>query len=258
MCPSEKCVQLGVRDFSSTKTAFYRILLVDTKGGGFMYFGTTFMQLKCPADYKAPTVKKEPRGVPLPTITDRQSAIINGSAAKVRKNEVTVLLDKLTRLELENEAEELRNRYLQFFEYIPEEPSRYSVTESAGLLQSLTPWNMPIPKQEVNLVNDNRFCNRLKSAMEARDMTQTSLSKAAGISIGNISKYLAGTMQPRADKVKLLSEALNVESLWLMGEKESDNGAVGLSILYDKLDNGDQKRVYGLITALLKNEKYRV
>ena len=89
-------------------------------------------------------------------------------------------------------------------------------------------------------------------------MTQTSLSKAAGISIGNISKYLAGTMQPRADKVKLLSEALNVESLWLMGEKESDNGAVGLSILYDKLDNGDQKRVYGLITALLKNEKYRV
>ena len=62
-----------------------------------MYFGTTFMQLKCPADYKAPTVKKEPRGVPLPTITDRQSAIINGSAAKVRKNEVTVLLDKLTR-----------------------------------------------------------------------------------------------------------------------------------------------------------------
>lgn len=223
-----------------------------------MYFRTTFMRLRRPADYKPPVVAKEPRGVPLPTITDRQSAIINGSAYNVRKNEVTGLLDKLTRLELENEAEELRNRYRRFFEHIPEEPSRYSAAEAAGLLQSLTPWYMPTLKQEVKSVDNNKFCDRLKTAMEARNMTQTDLSKASGISSGNISKYLAGTMQPRKDKIKLLSTALNVESLWLIGEKESDNGAVGLSLLYDKLDGEDQKRVHGLITALLKNEKYRV
>ncbi len=81
-----------------------------------MYFGTVFTRLKCPADYEPPVVTKAPRGVPLPTITDRQSSIINGSASNVRKNEVTLLLDKLNRLELENEAEELRSRYIRFFE----------------------------------------------------------------------------------------------------------------------------------------------
>ena len=223
-----------------------------------MYFGTTFMRLKRPADYKAPAVDKPvPRGVPLPTITERQSAILNGQALNVRKNEVTGLLDKLTRLELENEAEELRNRYLRFFEYVPEEPSRYSVTEASGLLQSLTPWNMPTPKQEVAPMDNNKFNNRLKAAMEARGVTQVALSKASGISSGNISKYLAGTMQPRNDKLALLAATLNVEPLWLTGEKESDNSVASLSLLYDKLDNDDKKRVYGLITALLKNEKYR-
>ena len=224
-----------------------------------MYFGTTFMRLKRPADYKAPAVDKPvPRGVPLPTITERQSAILNGQALNVRKNEVTGLLDKLTRLELENEAEELRNRYLRFFEYVPEEPSRYSVTEASGLLQSLTPWNMPTPKQEVAPMDNNKFNNRLKAAMEARGVTQVALSKASGISSGNISKYLAGTMQPRNDKLALLAATLNVEPLWLIGEKESDNSAASLNLLYDKLDNDDKKRVRGLITALLKNEKYRI
>ena len=223
-----------------------------------MYFGTTFMRLRRPADYKAPAVKIEPRGVPLPTITDRQSAILSGQALNVRKNEVTGLLDKLTRLELENEAEELRNRYLRFFEYIPDEPSRYSVTEASGLLQSLTPWRMPTSKQEVAPMDNNKFNNRLKAAMKARSMTQAALSKASGISCGNISKYLAGTMQPRNDKLALLAATLNVEPLWLTGEKESDNSAASLSLLYDKLDNDDKKRVYGLITALLKNEKYRI
>ncbi len=158
---------MGVRDFGDTKAIFYRILLVDAKVGGFMYFGTVFTRLKCPADYKPPVVTKAPRGVPLPTITDRQSSIINGSASNVRKNEVTLLLDKLNRLELENEAEE---------------PRRYSAAEASGLLQSFTPWNMPVQKKETKSMDNNRFCDRLKAAINARGMTQTSLAKAAGIS----------------------------------------------------------------------------
>ncbi len=71
-------------------------------------------------------------------------------------------------------------------------------------------------------MDNNRFCDRLKAAINARGMTQTSLAKAAGISGGNISKYLSGTMQPRKDKIDLLSSMLNVEPLWLIGEKESE------------------------------------
>lgn len=115
-----------------------------------------------------------------------------------------------------------------------------------------------MPKQEIKTMDNNRFSDRLNVAMKARSMTQAALSKASGISSGNISKYLAGTMQPRNDKLILLAAALNVEPLWLTGEQESDNSAASLSLLYDKLDNDDKKRVHGLIAALLKNEKYRI
>ncbi len=94
--------------------------------------------------------------------------------------------------------------------------------------------------------------------MEARGITQAALSRASGISSGNISKYLSGVMQPGNDTLALLAATLNVEPLWRIGEKESDNSAASLSLLYDKLDNDDKKRVHGLIAALLKNEKYRI
>lgn len=110
-----------------------------------MYFGTTFYRLK--RIKSTPTAKvKEPRGVKLPVLTDRQLAIMEGKASNVRKNELSVLLDKLNRLDMQNELQELLNRYAHFFESEPSAPPKYTPVEAHALLQAMTPWKLPYKK----------------------------------------------------------------------------------------------------------------
>ena len=58
---------------------------------------------------------------------------------------------------------------------------------------------------------------RLKEALSARGMKAIELSEATDIPKGAISYYLSGKSQPKADRLNLISAALNVSEAWLLG-----------------------------------------
>ena len=59
--------------------------------------------------------------------------------------------------------------------------------------------------------------DRLKEALELRGVKAIDLSRKTGIPKGAISYYLAGKSVPRADRVHLISKALEVSEAWLLG-----------------------------------------
>lgn len=61
------------------------------------------------------------------------------------------------------------------------------------------------------------FANRLKTALEAKQMTQTDLANASGVSKSSISHYVKGSWEGKQDAVYALARALNVSESWLMG-----------------------------------------
>ena len=59
--------------------------------------------------------------------------------------------------------------------------------------------------------------NRLKKALEIRNMTQADLVKKTGIGKSSISTYLSGDYEPKQKNTYKLAKALNVNEVWLMG-----------------------------------------
>ena len=59
--------------------------------------------------------------------------------------------------------------------------------------------------------------NRLKEAMNIRQLKAVDLHNATGINKSSISQYISGTVKPKQDRIYLLAKALNVDELWLMG-----------------------------------------
>lgn len=58
---------------------------------------------------------------------------------------------------------------------------------------------------------------RIKKALSIRSMTQSELCAKAKISKSTLSEYLKGRYEPKQDKVFIMSQALNVDPVWLMG-----------------------------------------
>lgn len=63
----------------------------------------------------------------------------------------------------------------------------------------------------------NLFPNRLKSALELRQMKAIELSNLTGITRGALSSYLSGRWAPKQNNIYKIANALNVEESWLMG-----------------------------------------
>ena len=61
------------------------------------------------------------------------------------------------------------------------------------------------------------FQNRLFTALNLRNMKPVELHEKTGISESLLSKYLSGNAIARQKKLSLLSDALNVNPVWLMG-----------------------------------------
>lgn len=61
------------------------------------------------------------------------------------------------------------------------------------------------------------FQNRLATALKIRNMKPVELHEKTDISESLISKYLSGNAIARQRKLSILSEALNVNPVWLMG-----------------------------------------
>lgn len=58
---------------------------------------------------------------------------------------------------------------------------------------------------------------RLKIAMQLRDIKQTDLAKATGIDRGSIHHYLSGRYEPKNISIYKLAKALDVDEMWLWG-----------------------------------------
>lgn len=59
--------------------------------------------------------------------------------------------------------------------------------------------------------------DRIKEALELREMKQSELVEKTGIDKGQMSSYLAGRYKPKQQNLNLIAEALGVDEAWLMG-----------------------------------------
>lgn len=87
----------------------------------------------------------------------------------------------------------------------------------------------------------NNFNERLKQAMQLKNMTQSELCEKTGIPKSAMSQYVSGAFTPKQERTYLIAKALNVNESWLLGyddismdrEPERDH----LSALMQKYDN---------------------
>ena len=61
------------------------------------------------------------------------------------------------------------------------------------------------------------FQERLTEALNEKDMTQSALAIAVGMSRSGINKYVKGIAIPPLDRIRVMSEALGVSEIWLLG-----------------------------------------
>ena len=59
--------------------------------------------------------------------------------------------------------------------------------------------------------------SRIKKALSIRNMTQAELCQKTKIPKSALSEYIKGLYDPKQDRLIILSEALNVDPVWLMG-----------------------------------------
>lgn len=59
--------------------------------------------------------------------------------------------------------------------------------------------------------------NRIKKALEIRQMRQSDLCKLADVPKSSLSLYLSGAYEPKQDRIYSMALALNVSEAWLMG-----------------------------------------
>ncbi|WP_086350274.1 helix-turn-helix domain-containing protein [Candidatus Enterococcus clewellii] len=121
------------------------------------------------------------------------------------------------------------------------------------------------------------FAERLRQALNARNMKQITLSEKSGVSRSLISAYLKGNYEAKQDNVYFLAQALDVNEAWLMGfedvpmdrspEQQIDDSLIDAAsdFLLDntnkyndllkklvQLDNKDLIVVENLVDSLLK------
>ena len=62
-----------------------------------------------------------------------------------------------------------------------------------------------------------KFSDRLKEAMEIREISQADLVRRSGINKGTISNYLHDKYEPKQTAIYIIAKALNVNEAWLIG-----------------------------------------
>lgn len=61
------------------------------------------------------------------------------------------------------------------------------------------------------------FAERLKTALDYRQMTKAELSRLAGISKSSLTRYANGDWEAKQDSIYAIAQALDVNEAWLMG-----------------------------------------
>lgn len=82
---------------------------------------------------------------------------------------------------------------------------------------------------------------RLKEALEKKQLKQTDLVNRTGLQKSAISQYISGKVQPKQDNIYKIAKALNVSETWLMGydvpSKKSDYFSVDNIIPLPKMES---------------------
>lgn len=112
-------------------------------------------------------------------------------------------------------------------------------------------------------VKQDTFANRLKKAMNINNFKQIDLVNKSKLDKTLINKYLNGKSEAGSDNLTILSEALGVNEVWLMGydvpmkeddTKESDDDYNELDeLLFSKakdLSDEDKKMIIEIINAI--------
>lgn len=102
------------------------------------------------------------------------------------------------------------------------------------------------------------FSNRLTMAMDGNSITAAQLSRKTGISEASISRYIAGSMEPKLTPLLVLADALNVTADWLSGSNDSFYIEVGnkeLIMAYNALSLDSKKKVLEYAELLLEKER---
>lgn len=111
---------------------------------------------------------------------------------------------------------------------------------------------------------------RLKMALSIRNMTQAELCQKTKIPKSALSEYIKGLYDPKQDRLLILSDALNVDPVWLMGfdvpmEKEDikrspheptlTEGEKLVLELFRQIPEDQQPMVLAMIRAALCTDK---
>ena len=67
----------------------------------------------------------------------------------------------------------------------------------------------------MKLISD--FAERLRIALDFRNMKATELSELTGINKSTISQYLSKEYEPKRERIELFAKTLNVNEVWLTG-----------------------------------------
>ena len=87
--------------------------------------------------------------------------------------------------------------------------------------------------------------DRIKEAMEIREIKQTELVERTGIDKGQMSSYLSGKYKPKQRNINLIAQALSVDEAWLMGydvpikgfSSSSENTSLKIMQYYEMLND---------------------
>lgn len=104
-----------------------------------------------------------------------------------------------------------------------------------------------------------KFKDRLETAMKIRKMKPVDLHRRTGISESTISQYRSGYAEPKSKKLDTIADALNVSQAWLMGldvemnpypvarsakiAKSNQNKKGDIQIAYEHADEKTQRAV---------------
>ena len=109
-------------------------------------------------------------------------------------------------------------------------------------------------------MNKAEFKDRLKQAMDMRNMKAVDLCEKTKIPKGAISYYLSGKSTPKADRLFLLCKALDVSEAWMLGydveiaktPAQKINDTIADAVAKAKTDDKFSK----LLDALVHDEEF--
>lgn len=120
----------------------------------------------------------------------------------------------------------------------------------------------------------DKCATRIAKALSIRGMRQSELCEKTKIPKSAISQYISGAFEPKQDRVFLISRALNVDPVWLMGydvpmekketpedkkipptEMQLSEGEKALLDLFNRVPEDQQRLVLQMIRVALGSQE---